>query len=311
MKGLCKFLLTAGFMLFPALVFADTGSNNGALNFAPPPTDYSYLLLSTIFGVVDGVLHGTGSQVMGKMFGVFNAAVLFLAGIVISYTLFTSIMNTAQDGEVMGRSMSSIWIPMRSILGIALLLPKATGYSVIQIMVMWIVVMGVGAADKVWDTVLDYLQGGGVLVISSGAPSQAVVSTLVAPMFKAEICTYGVEAALQKNKVSGTSIPAFGPTIESPATSQAGAYPSTQSNYPPNLKFPGLLWASSGSKYSYQNDYNGFCGNVDIYQNVTGANANNIELARQVAVRQVVLDLSPYAKAMAKFLYSNTNNMTL
>ncbi|MCK1871937.1 hypothetical protein MXE23_14935, partial [Legionella pneumophila] len=54
---------------FPALALAE----NGALSFAPPASDLSVVFLGNLFGVVDGVLHGTGSQIMGNMFGVFNS----------------------------------------------------------------------------------------------------------------------------------------------------------------------------------------------------------------------------------------------
>ena len=87
MKKLLSFVVLS---FFPLFVFAADGS----LSFAPPPGDYSVIFLGNLFGVVDGVLHGTGSQIMGTMFGVFNAAVLALGGIIIMYTLMVSTMNT-------------------------------------------------------------------------------------------------------------------------------------------------------------------------------------------------------------------------
>lgn len=145
--------------LVPGLVLAD-----GSLSFAPPPGDYSVVFLGNLFGVVDGVLSGTGSQIMGAMFGVLNAAVLALGGIVILYTLIVATMNTAHEGQMLGQKWSSIWIPIRATIGLALLIPKASGYCMMQIFVMWVVVQGVGAADKVWDAALSYLNRGGVII---------------------------------------------------------------------------------------------------------------------------------------------------
>ena len=72
----------------------------------------------------------------------------FVLGIIILlYTLVISTVNTAQEGELMGRKWSSIWIPMRSVMGTGLLVPTASGYSLIQILVLWIIVQGVGAAN--------------------------------------------------------------------------------------------------------------------------------------------------------------------
>ncbi len=50
---------------------------------------------------------------------------------------------------------------IRSTLGLALLIPKASGYCLMQIFVMWVVVQGVGAADKIWEAALGYLNRGG------------------------------------------------------------------------------------------------------------------------------------------------------
>ena len=158
--------------LCPLLVFAADGS----LSFAPPPSDYSVVFLGNIFGIVDGVLHGTGSQIMGSIFAVFNAAVLALGGLVIMYTLLVSTMNTAHEGQMLGKKWSSIWIPVRSTLGLALLIPKASGYCLMQIFVMWIVVQGVGAADKVWDAALGYLNRGGVIIQGQMDPTTSLTA---------------------------------------------------------------------------------------------------------------------------------------
>ncbi|MDP3706357.1 MAG: type IVB secretion system protein DotA [Legionellaceae bacterium] len=152
-------IITLFLMLFPILATATS-----SLNFTPPATDYSVIFLSDLFGVVDGVLHGTGSQIMGAMFGVFNAAVLALGGIVVMYTLIVGTMNTAHEGQMLGQKWSSIWIPVRSTIGLAFLIPKASGYCLMQIFIMWVVVQGVGAADKIWDAALSYLNRGGSIV---------------------------------------------------------------------------------------------------------------------------------------------------
>src|SRR5262245_33857744 len=53
-------------------------------SLTPPPQDVSVQFLSDVFGVVDGVLHGTGTQIFGEMFGVFNSAVLTVAGAILT-----------------------------------------------------------------------------------------------------------------------------------------------------------------------------------------------------------------------------------
>ncbi len=167
-----KLLFTLFFTLFPILVFADD-----TITFAPPTTDYSVGYLAAMFGIVDGVLHGTGSQILGSIFEVFNAAVMALGGMIITYTMLVSTMNTAHEGEMLGKKWSSIWVPVRATAGFALLIPKASGYCLLQIFVMWVVVQGIGAADKLWNAALGYLNRGGVIIQQQGNPVAALTST--------------------------------------------------------------------------------------------------------------------------------------
>lgn len=158
-------------VFLPEWAFAQS---TAPIDFAPPPSDLSVVFLTDIFGTVDGVLYGGGSQIMGAMFSVFNSAVLALGGMVVMYSMMVGTINTAGDGQVMGKNWSSIWIPIRTTLGISLLFTYSSGYSVLQVFVMWIVVQGVGAGDLIWDAALGYLQRGGVIVQptnSAGASS--------------------------------------------------------------------------------------------------------------------------------------------
>lgn len=200
-----KLIFSLFIVLFPVLIYAadDTGSS---LNLRPPTTDVSVIFLSNIFGVVDGVLHGTGSQIMGAMFAVFNSAVLALGGIIIMYTLMVSTVNTAHEGQMLGQKWSSIWVPVRSTLGLSLLIPKASGYCIMQIVFMWIVVQGVGAADKVWEAALNYLNRGGVIVQQQINPIDMVKGTGQAVMKGAanilygQVCMLAIETQLKTQR---------------------------------------------------------------------------------------------------------------
>ncbi|WP_065236269.1 type IVB secretion system protein DotA, partial [Legionella santicrucis] len=192
--------------LVPGLVLAD-----GSLSFAPPASDYSVVFLGNLFGIVDGVLSGTGSQIMGAMFGVFNAAVLALGGIVILYTLIVATMNTAHEGQMLGQKWSSIWIPIRSTIGLALLIPKASGYCMMQIFVMWVVVQGVGAADKIWDAALSYLNRGGVIIqaqqvnpaaslTANSSSGIGGIATGAETILAGQVCMLGLQTQLENTR---------------------------------------------------------------------------------------------------------------
>jgi defect in organelle trafficking protein DotA len=215
-----KLLLSILVTLFPVLAHAEAG----ALSFAPPPTDVSVIFLGNIFGMVDGVLNGTGSQILGNIFGVFNAAVLALGGIVIIYTLLVSTINTAHEGQMLGQKWSSIWVPVRSTLGLALLIPKASGYCLMQIFFMWVVVQGVGAADKVWDAALSYLNRGGVIIQEQINPITSLtgggwdIAYGAASILYSQTCMLGLQTSLTAtrqgylNEKSNKSGPCFNTT---------------------------------------------------------------------------------------------------
>ncbi|MFI4918343.1 MAG: type IVB secretion system protein DotA [Legionellales bacterium] len=210
MKGLMVLILLTLSLLSQVVLASGpmsggTVTGSSSITFAPPPGDYSVVFLGNLFGIVDGVLHGSGSQIMGAMFAVFNSAVLALGGIIIMYTLMVSTMNTAHEGQMLGQKWSSIWIPVRSTAGMALLIPKASGYCMMQIFVMWVVVQGVGAADKVWNAALSYLNRGGVIIQAqqSGNPAEALLSTPGAAvaqgasvMLAGQVCMLGLQQQL-------------------------------------------------------------------------------------------------------------------
>lgn len=135
-----------------------TGCGEGTL-FSPPCSDKSIEYLSKVFGAVGGVLTGVEGTMIQEMFSVFNAAVLGLGSIVIMYTLFLGTIKTAHEGELLGQKWSSVWIPIKSALGIIMIVPaKASGgYSFIQVFFMWVIIQGVGAADTLWETILQSL----------------------------------------------------------------------------------------------------------------------------------------------------------
>lgn len=199
-----KLIVTFLLALFTPLLFAA----DGGLSLAPPPSDLSVIFLGNLFGVVDGVLHGSGSQIMGTIFGVFNSAVLALGGIIIMYTLLVSTMNTAHEGQMLGQKWSSIWIPLRSTMGLALLIPKASGYCLMQIFVMWVIVQGIGAADKVWEVALGYLNRGGVIIQAQSDPLEMLkagnngVYTGAQIILSGQVCMLGLQKQLEAKRQS-------------------------------------------------------------------------------------------------------------
>ena len=129
-----------------------------AQDLTPPPTDLSVTrLLGELFGPLVST-DGSGKNPLGEVIGQFNAILLVFAGILLAYTLVAGTMQTAHDGEILGKKWSSMWLPLRISIGISALVPLSSGYCVAQYAVMWLVLQGVGAADSIWTTFASKVQ---------------------------------------------------------------------------------------------------------------------------------------------------------
>lgn len=154
-------LLFVGFNV----AFADTV--NFDTIFAVDAGDVSISFLAAMFGNVSTVLVGGSNQVVSQMFMVFNAGIIAFVTALVFYTLTMSVINTAQDGNAMGQKVST-WIVLRIVAGMSALIPQYNGYSLIQVLVMWSVVQGVGFADSIWSQALDTMKDyGGAMAVPS------------------------------------------------------------------------------------------------------------------------------------------------
>jgi len=126
------------------------------------PTDKSKEYLGIIFGGSVGAvsLGGSANPMLSIMFERFNFIIVTAGVVILSYVGIISAINTAREGETMGKKFS-LWVPLRGLFGMLLMLPSpGTGYSLVQMTVIWIVLNGIGAANTVWNTVLDQMARG-------------------------------------------------------------------------------------------------------------------------------------------------------
>ena len=118
-------------------------------------TDQSVAMLDRIFGpVIYSLVNGTdpnkveaGANILATMFGFFNSGILIIGSLIVSYVAVMGVTNTANDGEAMGKSWSSLWTPVRIVAGGAVLLPTTSGFSFIQLIVLMFSLWGIGFAN--------------------------------------------------------------------------------------------------------------------------------------------------------------------
>jgi conjugal transfer/type IV secretion protein DotA/TraY len=142
-------------------------------------TDVSVGILGNIFGpVITSLVQGTdpnsvsaSSNVLATMFGFFNSGLLVVASVIVSYVAVMGTVNTANDGEAMGKSWSSVWTPVRIVAGGAVLLPSASGYSFLQLFVLTIALWAVGFANGIYKLGMGIgLMKADGIVVSSAQP---------------------------------------------------------------------------------------------------------------------------------------------
>lgn len=138
---------TLFFLLAILLLIAPEAAHAQLNFFSPVPGDKS---IQQFLRPLFGSLFGGGASTFEQVIGLFNGAVLTIGGILVAYTLVAGTMQTAHDGEMLGKRWSSMWIPIRTAMGVSLVVPINGGYCVAQMIVAWMVMQGVGLADMVW-----------------------------------------------------------------------------------------------------------------------------------------------------------------
>lgn len=147
-------------------------------------TDYLAPIFGSLFGNCGGGAGGSG-MAFQRAIGILNAGALTLGGILAAYTLVAGTMQTAHDGEMLGKKWSSMWLPIRTVLGVGLVVPISNGFCVAQIILAFIIGQGVGLADSVWTTYLTTLATPKGLAPTNRLP---VVNDLAKGVLMSEIC---------------------------------------------------------------------------------------------------------------------------
>lgn len=134
--------------------------------FEPVREDYALGVLKKLFGCTIDKLWTAGQQgsctdstLITDALSYFNLGCLILAGVVGTYLLYSLVADTANDGEVLGRSSDTKYTLLRAGIGGGLALPIANGLSVVQILALQLLVWGSGLGDNVWAKVSQSMIG--------------------------------------------------------------------------------------------------------------------------------------------------------
>lgn len=188
------------------------------INLTPGDCDLSMYLL-------DSVLKGSGqgmgsdeahcrsstyawladSQVgpVGKLFLYFNTLVLIFGAALLVYVVVMGTMRSAEDGEVLGKGWSVVWVPARVSVGFLALFPTSSGFSWVQIAVIWLASQGVGAGNYLWErTVSSVLNSqGDMAAVALGERSQTL--SVMNELLRSEICVRNSNLVVADNMHRG------------------------------------------------------------------------------------------------------------
>lgn len=254
--------------------------------------DQSLFYLGRIFGNVGDVLGGTGPALLGAVFRVFNTAVLALGAIVVVYTTVIGVLATAHEGTFLGAKWHKMWTPFRMVVGIGGLVPTKTGYCVVQIAMMWLIIQGVGAADAVWTAAVEYFKQGGPISTAGAFTTSLGTYTDMKELFQGLTC----QAAAKNANISGSYCSA-NPT-EGFCTQQDSD-----------------MWNTSGKQVSqgmYKMGPGGACGYLDL-GSTSQATSGDADQAAKAAQYQSYTAIIPSLGQIAELLvdatytYNNSN----
>lgn len=148
-------------------------------------TDVSIGLLQKILG---NWHDSTPDPVMGALFKSLNLGILVFGSVFVVWISVAATLHSAEDGEVLGKKWGSTFVPLRMSIGFAAIFPLANGYSLIQLVVLWLATNGVGFANwTTTNTMGSFVKSQGMVITNQLIDDQALALTMT-EILKAEAC---------------------------------------------------------------------------------------------------------------------------
>lgn len=167
------------------------------------PTDKSLEYLRYIFGdIVNVITGGNGPEnpdsILGALSEILNTGMLIFTGLIVGYVFITGVLNSANEGNPLGKAYNTMWIPLRMVLALGLVLPFAGGYSTMQIGVIWLAGHGIGLANTSWDRALDYMSATGTLYPPTINTNYEAIAQGI---LESRVCMHGINNADRRDNI--------------------------------------------------------------------------------------------------------------
>ncbi|MND11562.1 hypothetical protein D3C87_351660 [compost metagenome] len=241
------------------------------INYSGSKPELAHKYFADIFGSFIFLPWGAGSAdqvtVLARAVGFTNILALFLGVVILYYVMIGGALQTAHQGEVLGKAWSTVWIPMRATLGFGLIMPAAgVGggvISVAQIFIIWLIVMGSNAATYLWDKTVDNIGMGTPIA----APTYTTGITPTKDIFKMLVCTDAYIRGKTLNKSASTASDIVVLDITDQNGNKTSVYAS---NYDSELGsyrsradgLGGAIRSAKAQKIDFA--FSGACGSIDL-----------------------------------------------
>ncbi|MBY0242557.1 MAG: DotA/TraY family protein [Burkholderiaceae bacterium] len=197
-------------LLMPEVAYADSGLLDkiaGLLTTINRNTDESFGMLRAVLGdfALDPFRTQDGStgSLMASMFKEFNMFIFSAACIWTGYNMIAGLAQTMHEGVVLGKRMSTVWVPVRISFGTASLMPVFGGWAFCQALMVISCLLGIAGANRVTNVAVDSTAAFQTTVNPMGNVKQAAqIQNIELYMAKAAACqraSYDMASAMQAN----------------------------------------------------------------------------------------------------------------
>ncbi|MFJ1470051.1 DotA/TraY family protein [Massilia orientalis] len=208
-------LVALACLVMPEVAYADEGILDkvaGLLTSINRNTDESFGMLRAVLGdfALDPFRTQDGStgSLMASMFKEFNMFIFSAACIWTGYNMIAGLAQTMHEGVVLGKRMSTVWVPVRISFGTASLMPVFGGWAFCQALMVIACLLGIAGANRVTNVAVDSTAAFQTTVNPMGNVKQAAqIQNIELYMAKAAACqraSYDMATAMQ---ASGQATP--------------------------------------------------------------------------------------------------------
>jgi conjugal transfer/type IV secretion protein DotA/TraY len=205
---LCTGVVALACLLMPEVAYADDGLLDkiaGLLTTINRNTDESFAMLRAVLGdfALDPFRTQDGStgSLMASMFKEFNMFIFSAACTWMGYNMLAGLAQTMHEGVVLGKRMSTVWVPVRVAFGTASLMPVFGGWAFCQALMVMASLLGIAGANRVATVAIDSTAAFQTTVNPMGNVKQAgQIRNIELYMAKAAACqqaSYDMAAAMQ------------------------------------------------------------------------------------------------------------------